>query len=205
MFNCGRNQIEKACDYKCKIYVLDRISVALLNALLVARSCLTLCDPMNCQASLPTEFSRQEYWSGSPFPSPGDLPWPGYRTWISCIAGRFFTIWATRESPRILEWVAFPFFRGPPKPWDRTWVFCIVGRIFYHLSQKLAKWTERKLEDGPTVPKSCHTQAAYVRPQNSKWNYRACRVTELDSRGQLLGFKSEPCHLRALGEFWQIT
>ena len=26
------------------------------------------------QASLFTEFSRQEYWSGSPFPVPGDLP-----------------------------------------------------------------------------------------------------------------------------------
>ena len=29
------------------------------------------------QAPLPTEFSRQEYWSGLPFPSPGDLPNPG--------------------------------------------------------------------------------------------------------------------------------
>ena len=25
----------------------------------------------------PLEFSRQEYWSGLPFPSPGDLPYPG--------------------------------------------------------------------------------------------------------------------------------
>ena len=29
------------------------------------------------QASQPMEFSRQEYWSGLPFPSPGDLPDPG--------------------------------------------------------------------------------------------------------------------------------
>ena len=29
------------------------------------------------QAPLSTEFSRQEYWSGLPFPSPGDLPDPG--------------------------------------------------------------------------------------------------------------------------------
>ena len=28
-------------------------------------------------SSLPMEFSRQEYWSGLPFPSPGDLPDPG--------------------------------------------------------------------------------------------------------------------------------
>ena len=27
-----------------------------------------------CQAPLPMEFSRPEYWSGLPFPSPGDLP-----------------------------------------------------------------------------------------------------------------------------------
>ena len=38
---------------------------------LVAQSCLTLCDP---QGPLSTGFSRQEYWSGLPYPSPGDLP-----------------------------------------------------------------------------------------------------------------------------------
>ena len=37
-------------------------------------------DPMDCiacQAPLSMEFFRQEYWSGLPFPSPGDLPHPG--------------------------------------------------------------------------------------------------------------------------------
>ena len=46
----------------------------------VAQSCPTLCDPMDYrarQAPLSMEFSRQGYWSGSPFPSPGDLPNPG--------------------------------------------------------------------------------------------------------------------------------
>ena len=32
-----------------------------------------------CQASLSIEFSRQEYWSGLPFPSPGNLPNPGIK------------------------------------------------------------------------------------------------------------------------------
>ena len=45
----------------------------------VAQLCPTLCDPMDC--SLPGYsihgFSRQEYWSGLPFPPPGDLPAPG--------------------------------------------------------------------------------------------------------------------------------
>ena len=30
-----------------------------------------------CQVPLSMGFSRQEYWSGLPFPSPGDLPDPG--------------------------------------------------------------------------------------------------------------------------------
>ena len=45
----------------------------------VAQSCPTLCDPMNCSlpASPSMRFSRQGYWSGLPFPSPGDLLNPG--------------------------------------------------------------------------------------------------------------------------------
>ena len=37
------------------------------------------CDPVDCSlpGSSAVEFSRQECWSGLPFPSPGDLPDPG--------------------------------------------------------------------------------------------------------------------------------
>ena len=44
-----------------------------------------------CQAPLPMEFSRQEYWSWLPCPSPGDLPDSGMELSVSCTAGRFFT------------------------------------------------------------------------------------------------------------------
>ena len=46
---------------------------------LVAKLCLTLMTPWTItrQAPLSLGFSRQEYWSGLPFPSPGDLPTPG--------------------------------------------------------------------------------------------------------------------------------
>ena len=45
----------------------------------VIQSCPTLCDPMDCSSpgSSVHKFSRQRYWSGLPFPSPGDLPNPG--------------------------------------------------------------------------------------------------------------------------------
>ena len=47
-------------------------------------SCLVMSNSLKshglylaCQAPLPMEFSRQEYWSGLPFPSPGNSPDPG--------------------------------------------------------------------------------------------------------------------------------
>ena len=54
-----------------------------------------------CQASLSMGFSRQEYRSGLPFPSPGDLPDPGIKpaSLVSLIfAGRFFTTSTTWEA-----------------------------------------------------------------------------------------------------------
>ena len=50
-----------------------------------------------CQTSLSVEFSRQEYWKGLPFPSPWIFLTRDW-TWASRIAGRFFTVWATREA-----------------------------------------------------------------------------------------------------------
>ena len=41
------------------------------------------------QASLSVGFPRQEYWSGWPFPSPGESSQPRDQTHISCIAGRY--------------------------------------------------------------------------------------------------------------------
>ena len=43
------------------------------------------------QAALSMGFSRQEYWSRLPFPSPEDLPNPGIEPLSSALAGGFFT------------------------------------------------------------------------------------------------------------------
>ena len=43
------------------------------------------------QAPLSMEFSRQEYWSGLAFPTPGDLPDLGIEPASPSLAGRFFT------------------------------------------------------------------------------------------------------------------
>ena len=52
------------------------------------------------QAPLSMGFSRQEYWSGLPYPSPGDLPDPGIEPQslgFPALAGGFFTTSATWE------------------------------------------------------------------------------------------------------------
>ena len=55
-------------------------SIKLLS-LEIVQLCLTLCNPMDCnpQAPLSLGFSRQEYWSGLPFPSPGDFSYLGMK------------------------------------------------------------------------------------------------------------------------------
>ena len=82
-----------------------------LKDIVSRQSCPSLCYSMDCspQAPLSMRFSRQEYWlllfshlllSGSwvaiPFSrgSSRSRDW----TWVSCIPGKFFTVWAAREA-----------------------------------------------------------------------------------------------------------
>ena len=50
-----------------------------VRGMLVAQSCLTLCNPIDYSppSSSVSGILQEEYWSGLPFPSPGDLPNPG--------------------------------------------------------------------------------------------------------------------------------
>ena len=85
-------------------------------------------------------FPRQEYWSGFPFPSPGDLPHPEVecRSLISPASViRFFTKWATGEAPgawkpqgwkghtwlqsRLIWWHESPLGNGTPARDDGEW------------------------------------------------------------------------------------
>ena len=43
------------------------------------------------QSPLSMGFPRQDYWSGLPFSSPGDLPYPGIKPESPALAGGFFT------------------------------------------------------------------------------------------------------------------
>ena len=71
-----------------------------------AESCLTLCDPHGLQPArflCPLDFSKQECWTGLPFPPWGDLPNPEFEPASSALAGRFFTTGLTWEAPLVKE------------------------------------------------------------------------------------------------------
>ena len=64
--------------------ILDSFKVCVLSCVQLIVTPWTVA----CRAPLSMGFSRQEHWSGLPFPSPGDLSNPGIEP---CTAGGFFT------------------------------------------------------------------------------------------------------------------
>ena len=89
----------------------------------VTQLCLTLCDPMDC--NLPSSSvhwilqARIPEWVAIPF-SRGSSQ-PRNQIVVSCTAGRFFTIWITREALYKSVWYYWVWFG---KIWLR---FCIYG------------------------------------------------------------------------------
>ena len=90
------------------------------------------------QALLSTEFSRQEYWSGLPFPTLGDLPNPGIEPAShesSALAGSFFT---TEPPGKSVKWMGMGKFNSDDhyiyhcgqEPLRRNAVALIVNKRF---------------------------------------------------------------------------
>ena len=75
-----------ACSRKLR----DRKSIDVGVCMRRVQLCVTLWTVAG-QSALSMGFSKQEYWSGLPFPSPGDLPDKGIRPLSPEIAGAFFT------------------------------------------------------------------------------------------------------------------
>ena len=87
----GRHKCAHKCVYMC---------VCMLSCFSCVRLFGTLWT-IAPQAPLSMGFSRQEYWSGLPCPSPGDLPDPGIEPMSllsPALAGGFFTTSATQEA-----------------------------------------------------------------------------------------------------------
>ena len=79
IYYCGQESLRRN---RIDLIVNKRVNPSVGGGL-VTKSCPTLSTPwtVTCQAPLPMGFSRQEYWSGLPFPPPRDLPDPGIEPW----------------------------------------------------------------------------------------------------------------------------
>ena len=79
---------------------------------LIAQLCPAHCDPMDCQAPLSMKFSRKEYWSGLPFPAPGNLYHPGVKPTflvLPALTGEFFT---TKPPGKPITFLKGIYFNG---------------------------------------------------------------------------------------------
>ena len=154
---------------------------------LVAQSCPTLCDPMGY--SQPGSSvrgilqARILEWVAIPF-CRGSL-WPRYQTCISYIAGRFFTVWATREACVISCYLfvcLFGFKQGfscgmwDLVPWPGVEPKPPASRV-----QSLSHWTTREapvcvyINSNSTVFWKCPTQthpSFECQCRRRGWTYR---------------------------------
>ena len=80
------------------------------------------------QAPLSTELSRQEYWSGSPFHPPGDLPNPGIEPRSPTLQAD--SLPAEPGGKPNIGVGSLSLLQGSSQSRNRTWVSCIAGGFF---------------------------------------------------------------------------
>ena len=103
---------------------------------LVTKSCPTLCDPTDCghlpDSSVHGIFqTRILEWVAISF-SRGSSP-PRDWIWVSCIAGRFFTNWATKEAPYYIYTDINTTHRYNFMAALKKWINVIYWNIFIYL------------------------------------------------------------------------
>ena len=130
-------------------------------------SCSTLCNPVDCSLSGSSVHgilqARVLEWVAVPF-SKG-FSQPRDRTWLSCIASRFFTIWATRKAHLFAHWcliclssLVSQMVKNPPEI-QKTWTGL--------LGQKFS--LEKRMATTPSfLPEEVHGQRSLGRLQSRK-------------------------------------
>ena len=112
------------------------------------------------QAPLSMGFSRQEYWSGLPFPSPGDFPDIEIKPVSPLLASRFFTsvppgkpVYVYLYPNSDLKWRKYHWgekkVRNRPFCWQLTHIFArfffLIGSLYWQVSIKATGSSPREL------------------------------------------------------------
>ena len=110
IFASSRLSCSCHCKLECFVLVcrlLEDVRELKLRAVLclVTQLCPTLCDAMNCSppGSSVHGILQARILELVVIPFSRGSSWPRDQTWVSCIAGRFFTVWGTRGIPKSEE------------------------------------------------------------------------------------------------------
>ena len=102
-----------------------------------------------CQVPLSLEFPRQEYWSGLPFPTPGDFPDRGIEPTSPALAGTLFYCWATREATGIIRFLhkslVFVHLLSHVQLFAAPWTAALQASLSLTISQSLPKFMSIEL------------------------------------------------------------
>ena len=121
-----------------------------------------------CQAPLSMGFPRQEYWSGFPFPSPGDIPDPGTEpaSPVSCIGRQILYHWAPgKPFNRMLLLLLLSHF-------SHVW-FCATPETAAHQAPPSLGYSRQGHWSGLPFPSPIH--------ESEKWKW-SCSVVSDSSR-----------------------
>ena len=107
---------------------------------LVAQSCLTVCDPMDCSppgSSVYRDSPVKNTGVGTLLQ--GIFPTQGLNPGLPHCRQILYHL-SHQESPRILEWVAYPFSRGTSWPRNWTRISCTTGGFFIRWATREVWW-----------------------------------------------------------------
>ena len=113
-------------------------------AILILRSCAQLCNPMDCIEFM--EFSRPEYWSGQPFPSPEALPNLEIEPRSPALQADSLPA-ESQGKPKNTRVGSLSLSRGSSRYRNRSGVSCIAGGFFInrHVREAQSKIKENRI------------------------------------------------------------
>ena len=122
---------------KIRLYRACKRAWLIVVKVLVAQSCLNLCDPMDCSRpgssglwyspGKNTEVGCHSLFQGS--------SWLKDQTQVSCIAGRFITIWATREALIVVDIGQINLGSLSPADHPVLWQSILTAEVHFMLSK----------------------------------------------------------------------
>ena len=132
-----------------------RIVCALLS-FRVASDPSSACGLQPSRLLCPWGFSRKEYWSGLPWTLQGIFPTQGSNPGLPHCRKILYHL-SHQGSPRMLEWAAYPFFRGSSQTSNSTMVSFLAGGFF-------TSWATREAQEESRLPEFAMTKDTWVLP-----------------------------------------